>query len=728
MVAVAQPTRRSRRRRDGRDRGRPAGAQWRRGRVSPRDHPRGRARRSRAPHASTRAARAQRRASSRRGTHRYDDPRTPRRTPRARWDAADEAADAARRRRRGPARRARVAQRRGAGAARGRSRTARATAPSRAHPTRSRRARGAGPLVGGARARRATAERAHGETRPAAVRMAACAVEVGRPELAEAHHRTSLADGDASPEIHVLAGRVRAGGGRCAPTRSRPPERALEAAATDHDARRGRTALDLEGRAHSTILGAARPRRQPGTSKSTKRPPRAAPTRSCARSCSSARSSSSPGEPPNRLYEAVDVARDAGALVELGVGPGEPRDRPRDPGRPVAASAALLDDARSPRCRDLHLDELAVPPRAAAARSASYAAARRPRRSSRRPRPLLDTPTSGCTPPRIRGDIALRGGPLRRGGRLVSSGGTDLIRASPGVVPSDAPCWHVWALAAVGRRDDAAPRARRGPRRARPRPLARPPLVVAAAAALLAGDEARHRPCARAAPRDHAARPRHHCGVVGAEILGGPATVRWLREALDIYEAAGAPDIAPIACGTRSGTPADPCRAGGARVRRSRRSSRRAGVTAREADVLRLVGDGLSNAEIAAAPVPLGAHGRDARLVAAHQARRPQPRPAHGPERRSRRLRRRRSLRLGPVVLTDVRDRPRPRCSQHRAHDRHDTASRSAEGRAVLRAAHRRSTRGSMLNYMIDIGHRTGLFTAAAAGRRPARSSPIGPG
>ncbi len=86
--------------------------------------------------------------------------------------------------------------------------------------------------------------------------------------------------------------------------------------------------------------------------------------------------------------------------------------------------------------------------------------------------------------------------------------------------------------------------------------------------------------------------------VVGAEIIEGPARVRWLREALDIYETAGA------------SITADRVRrllreAGGPVPRRRRATASvpdelaRRGVTSREAEVLRLLGDGLSNADIA---------------------------------------------------------------------------------------------------------------------------------
>ncbi len=87
--------------------------------------------------------------------------------------------------------------------------------------------------------------------------------------------------------------------------------------------------------------------------------------------------------------------------------------------------------------------------------------------------------------------------------------------------------------------------------------------------------------------------------VTGAQVLGGAHRIRWLREALDIYETAGA-------TAHRDRVRSLLRDAGGPVPRR--RPARTAiqdelarhGVTAREAEVLGLLGDGLSNADIAA--------------------------------------------------------------------------------------------------------------------------------
>ena len=123
------------------------------------------------------------------------------------------------------------------------------------------------------------------------------------------------------------------------------------------------------------------------------------------------------------------------------------------------------------------------------------------------------------------------------------------------------------------------------------------PVVVAAGAALLAGDEAGIDDALAAAtgtmPFDIAA-----LRVLGAEILRGPSRVRWLREALDTYEAAGASFTAERVRRLLR-------EAGGSVPRRKRAVAAvpdelvKHGVTAREAQVLRLLGEGLANAVIA---------------------------------------------------------------------------------------------------------------------------------
>ena len=87
--------------------------------------------------------------------------------------------------------------------------------------------------------------------------------------------------------------------------------------------------------------------------------------------------------------------------------------------------------------------------------------------------------------------------------------------------------------------------------------------------------------------------------MLAAEIIGGPQAAGWLRAALETYEAAGAePECARVRQMLRDA---------GAPVPRRRRPTGTVpaeldalGVTCREAEVLRLLGEGLSNAAIAA--------------------------------------------------------------------------------------------------------------------------------
>ncbi len=432
----------------------------------------------------------------------------------------------------------------------------------------------------------------HGETAACRERMALCALEAGRPDDAREIIARALDAGDSSLVMQIAAGRVAIVGGE-AQRALAVADAVFEEATHDGDLDVRLQALELRGRAFD-FLG-RRGEAEQAWEQQASEAAAAGRTQAQLRAVVHlGKVELFAGKPPKRLHEAVELARAAGALVELawaqenlGIALGVQGD--------LAAAAAVFADA-VPRARALRLDQLAYLLASDAMMKsyggASTEAVEEEMCEAERMAPTADLRlhTSG-----MRGDIALRDGRYEDAIRWFGAC-EEILAGMPGIVPSDSGCWLVWALAAAGRRDDAS----RALENVREMPdLARwygRPVVVAAAEALLKGDaDGVDQAIASATgnmPWDIAL-----MRVIGAEVLGGEVRVRWLREALDTYEARGAVAL-------RDRVRRLLREAGGAVPRRRRSSSvpeglAQYGVTPREAEVLSLLGGGMSNGEIA---------------------------------------------------------------------------------------------------------------------------------
>jgi DNA-binding NarL/FixJ family response regulator len=436
------------------------------------------------------------------------------------------------------------------------------------------------------------ADREHGEQPARRHRMASCAMDAAQPEVANALITRAIETGDESPFVLVIASRLAIAGGRADDALAAAGRALTEATAAD-DATAVCAALDVRARALD-YTGRRADARLAWTEQVEVAAAAGLHEARLRAVVQLGKLEVFDGTEPDRLYEAVHLAREAGALVEQAWAEENLAIALAVQGDPAAGIEIL--DAAIPRCRDLRLDQLPylLAARAGAASLCDGGEVEALLEEAERLAPTADLAIHTCG---IRADAAMRAGRYEEGLEWCERG-VELMRAMPGGMPSDGPCWLIWARAAVGRMDDAAEALREV--RALPDDLARwhgRPVLLAAAEALLARDETG----VDAAINSATGRMPFELAlmrVIAAEVIGGPASARWLRDALDTYEAAGIEsDCARVRRLLReAGGPVPRRRRAGANVPAALADR---GVTARESEVLRLVGDGLSNAAIA---------------------------------------------------------------------------------------------------------------------------------
>ncbi|HEU5003328.1 MAG TPA: AAA family ATPase [Actinomycetota bacterium] len=299
------------------------------------------------------------------------------------------------------------------------------------------------------------------------------------------------------------------------------------------------------------------------------------------------------GQAPVRMLEAVEVARSAGALVEQTWAELNLSVALTIQGDPVAG--ARLADAASERCSQHRLDLLPFL-RVARAGAAHILGEPAFEELLAEAAAMIGASTDAVVHTAgIAADHAMHLGNWAEGARLHQRV-VDAMDAEPGTLPTSSPCDLVLALRAAGRVAEASQALQRA--RERPGSLRwyATPVILATAEAVMAGDPAGVDTALSSAtgrmPFDLAL-----LRVLAAEILGGPSRARWLREALDLYEAhQGFVAVDRVRRLLRE--------AGGAVPRRRRTEAvppalLARGLTAREVEVLRLVAEGQSNAAIA---------------------------------------------------------------------------------------------------------------------------------
>lgn len=299
------------------------------------------------------------------------------------------------------------------------------------------------------------------------------------------------------------------------------------------------------------------------------------------------------GQPPRRMLEAVEVARAAGALVEQTWAELNLSIALSNQGDPVAG--ARLADEAAKRCRQYRLDLL---PFLIIARAAAAHILGDPAFDDLLAQARALAGDSNDAVVHTSGIAAEHAMQLGRWEEAVAECRrvVEAMRAEPGSVPSSSPYLLVMALRAAGRETEAREALEWARGRTDTQRWYESPVTLAVAEAVLGGEAAAVDAALASAPE---LMPYNLAllRVFAAEILGGAARARWLREALDLYEAhQGLGAVDRVRALLRE--------AGGAvprRLRAERVPPRllAAGVTAREAEVLGLVEQGLPNAAIA---------------------------------------------------------------------------------------------------------------------------------